>query len=123
LARFEVRRDLWQAGLVRPPQLLNGRYRMDSHLGSGGMSVVWKAHDQVLDRDVAVKLLAGRYATDPAARERVRAEAQAAARLWHPNVTSGSVRGPADEVRVVFEAGPVQSVVTATCRDGTPVFT
>ncbi|MEV1146898.1 serine/threonine-protein kinase, partial [Micromonospora sp. NPDC049799] len=70
---------------VQRDQLLAGRYRLDERLGRGGMSVVWRAHDEVLERDVAVKVL---VATDPAARWRIRAEAKAAARLSHPNVTN-----------------------------------
>jgi serine/threonine-protein kinase len=69
-------------------QVLDGRYRLTEHLGAGGMSVVWKAHDQLLNRSVAVKVLASLQATTPAARLRIRAEAQAAAQLWHPNVTN-----------------------------------
>ena len=69
-------------------QVLDGRYRLTEHLGAGGMSVVWKAHDQLLDRSVAVKVLAGLHASTPAARLRIRAEARAAAQLWHPNVTN-----------------------------------
>ena len=68
--------------------MLDGRYRLDARLGAGGMSVVWRGHDLVLDREVAVKVLAGTAAASPAARERVRSEAQAAARLWHPHVTN-----------------------------------
>ncbi|MCM0679118.1 serine/threonine protein kinase, partial [Micromonospora phytophila] len=49
------------------------------------MSVVWRAHDEVLERDVAVKVL---VATDPSARRRIQAEAKAAARMSHPNVTN-----------------------------------
>jgi serine/threonine-protein kinase len=78
----------WQAWSVRTEQVLDGRYRLDARLGAGGMSVVWRAHDLVLDREVAVKVLAGTAAASPAARERVRSEAQAAARLWHPHVTN-----------------------------------
>ncbi len=73
---------------MRTEQVLDGRYRLDARLGAGGMSVVWRAHDLVLDREVAVKVLAGTAAASPAARERVRSEAQAAARLWHPHVTN-----------------------------------
>jgi serine/threonine-protein kinase len=69
-------------------QVLDGRYRLTEQLGVGGMSVVWKAHDQLLNRSVAVKVLAGLQETTPAARQRIRAEAQAAAQLWHPNVTN-----------------------------------
>jgi serine/threonine-protein kinase len=50
------------------------------------MSVVWRAWDEVLDRHVAVKLLSPRFVADPAFRQRIRAEAQAAARLAHANI-------------------------------------
>ncbi len=66
-------------------QLLADRYRLIERLGAGGMSTVWRAHDEVLERDVAVKVLT---ATDPGARWRIRAEAKAAARLSHPNLTN-----------------------------------
>jgi serine/threonine-protein kinase len=72
---------------VRSQQVLDGRYRLDDRLGAGGMSVVWRAHDLVLQRQVAIKVLATRHAVSVAARQRIRAEARAAARLWHPNVT------------------------------------
>ncbi|MCO1596671.1 serine/threonine protein kinase [Micromonospora sp. RHAY321] len=66
-------------------QLLAGRYRLLERLGSGGMSAVHRAYDEVLERDVAVKVL---VASDASARQRIRAEAKAAARLSHPHVTS-----------------------------------
>ncbi|MGS2613120.1 protein kinase domain-containing protein [Micromonospora sp. LZ34] len=66
-------------------QLLAGRYRLGERLGEGGMSVVHRAHDEVLERDVAVKVLAG---SDAVARRRIQAEAKAAARISHPNVTN-----------------------------------
>ncbi|WP_245870805.1 serine/threonine-protein kinase [Asanoa hainanensis] len=72
---------------MRTEQVLDGRYRLDDRLGAGGMSVVWRAHDLVLQRPVAVKVLATRHAVSDAARQRIRAEARAAARLWHPHVT------------------------------------
>ncbi|WP_433603969.1 serine/threonine-protein kinase [Dactylosporangium sp. CA-139114] len=68
------------------PRVIAGRYRLDDILGVGGVSTVWRARDEVLARDVAVKLLSGRYASDPAFRLRSRVEAQAAAALSHPNV-------------------------------------
>ena len=67
-------------------QVLGGRFALLDRLGSGGMSVVWRARDEVLGRTVAVKLLAGRYADDPDSRDRIRDEARAAAALSHPNV-------------------------------------
>jgi serine/threonine-protein kinase len=71
---------------VLPLQILGGRYRLDEVLGVGGMSVVWRATDDVLGRSVAVKILAGDYASDPVARAAVLSEAQAVARLSHPNI-------------------------------------
>jgi serine/threonine-protein kinase len=68
--------------------VLGDRYRLTERLGAGGMAVVWKAHDELLNRHVAVKVLNGPQAASPAARRRVQAEAQAAAQLWHPHVTS-----------------------------------
>jgi len=66
--------------------VLGDRYELVEPLGFGGMSVVWRAHDRVLDRFVAVKLLAGRLAREAEARDRIRTEARAAATLSHPNV-------------------------------------
>ena len=65
-------------------ELLSDRYELLECVGSGGMGMVHRAHDQQLDRDVAVKLptLMGSRTT----RERFRREARAAARLNHPNV-------------------------------------
>src|SRR5690349_16830431 len=67
-------------------QRLGGRYTLLNELGRGGMAVVWKAHDEVLNRSVAVKVLAGRHAGDAHSRARIQAEAQTAATLSHPNI-------------------------------------
>jgi serine/threonine-protein kinase len=69
-------------------QVLSGRYRLMERLGGGGMSVVWRAYDEVLDRYVAVKVLATGQTDRLWPRERIRREAQAAARLSHPHVTA-----------------------------------
>jgi serine/threonine-protein kinase len=71
---------------VDSADVLAGRYRLVERLGEGGMSVVWRAHDEVLDRHVAVKLLSPRLVADQDSRLRIRAEAQAVAKLAHPNV-------------------------------------
>ncbi len=63
-----------------------GRYRLESRLGFGGMSTVHLARDLRLERPVAVKLLAEHLADDPAFVSRFQREAQAAARLVHPNI-------------------------------------
>lgn len=57
-------------------------------LGSGGMAVVWRGYDEVLGRQVAVKVLAAEFATDADFRSRIRREAQAAARLSDPHITN-----------------------------------
>ncbi|GAC1520049.1 MAG: hypothetical protein NVS2B6_03180 [Thermoleophilaceae bacterium] len=68
------------------PTAIAGRYRLDSRLGAGGMSTVFLAQDAVLERPVAVKLLAEHLAEDEAFVARFRREALAAARLQHPNI-------------------------------------
>ncbi len=68
------------------PQEIAGRYRIDRRLGAGGMSTVFLAQDTVLERPVAVKLLAEHLADDAAFVERFQREALSAARLQHPNI-------------------------------------
>jgi serine/threonine-protein kinase len=63
-----------------------GRYRLDERLGAGGMSTVYRARDNVLERQVAVKILAEHLAEDDGFVARFRREALAAAKLIHPNV-------------------------------------
>jgi serine/threonine protein kinase len=63
-----------------------GRYRLEERLGAGGMSTVYRALDSVLERQVAVKLLAEHLSEDDAFVARFRREALAAAKLVHPNV-------------------------------------
>ncbi len=65
---------------------MGGRYRLIEQIATGGMSVVWRGHDEILGRSVAVKVLAEGYVSDGAFRERMRREARAAARLGHPHV-------------------------------------
>ena len=68
------------------PTEVAGRYRIDRRLGAGGMSTVFLATDSVLERPVAIKLLAEHLAEDEDFVARFRREALAAARLQHPNV-------------------------------------
>ncbi|MGC5333846.1 serine/threonine-protein kinase [Micromonospora sp. DT62] len=65
---------------------LDGRYRLEQRIGIGGMSEVWRAHDAVLDRPVAVKVMSPGQEGQDTSVERIRAEARSAARLVHPNV-------------------------------------
>lgn len=67
------------------PSLLGGRYALGRQLGRGGMAIVYEAHDELLDRAVAVKLLRADGPMDDTARQRFAAEARAAASLTHPH--------------------------------------
>ena len=69
-----------------PSELLADRYRLIEPIGSGGSSEVWRAHDERLDRDVAVKLLHRHLLPDAASRARFVAEARAAGALAHPAI-------------------------------------
>ncbi|MFB7666822.1 protein kinase [Kitasatospora sp. NPDC056138] len=67
---------------------LNGRYVLEEILGVGGMATVWRGHDRVLGRAVAVKVLNGGLADDPRFAERFGREAQHAAMLVHPRIVT-----------------------------------
>jgi eukaryotic-like serine/threonine-protein kinase len=67
---------------------LSGRYRLEAKLGSGGMSTVYLARDETLDRPVAVKVMHREMSEQADQLERFRQEARAVAKLSHPNVVS-----------------------------------
>ena len=69
-------------------EVLGKRYKILSKLGSGGMAEVYKAHCQILNRTVAIKVLRPQFASNEEFVERFRREAQAAAGLSHPNIVS-----------------------------------
>ena len=71
-----------------PQTILDNRYTRGELLGSGGMAEVYLAHDEVLDRDVALKVLTERHAENEEFVERFRREARSAAFLNHPNIVS-----------------------------------
>ncbi len=75
--------------------LINERYRLDSELGRGGMGTIYRAHDTLLDRDVAVKVLSD-VTLSVESRARLLREAQAAAQLNHPNIVSVYDAGEAE---------------------------
>src|SRR5918997_658272 len=68
--------------------VLSARYRLESKLGSGGMSTVYLARDETLERHVAVKVLHGEISDQPDQIERFRREARTVAQLSHPNVVA-----------------------------------
>ncbi len=76
---------------------LAGRYQLRRLIGQGGMADVELALDTQLDREVAVKILHGRYADDPSFIARFRREAQAAANLNHPNIVAVYDAGEDDD--------------------------
>src|SRR5688500_16642006 len=83
---------------------LSGRYRLDAQVGAGGMSTVYRAFDQVLERRVAVKLMHREIAQDSDQLERFRREARAVAQLSHPHIV-GVIDAGEDDARpyIVFE--------------------
>ncbi len=69
-------------------KILGNRYEIIEKIGNGGMATVYKAVDNVLKRNVAVKILREEFTTDEEFIKRFEAEAQSAARLIHPNIVS-----------------------------------
>src|SRR6476659_10570731 len=102
---------------VSPERIsLPDRYRVVRHLANGGMASVWEAHDELLDRDVAVKLLATHLGEDERARRRFQREARAAAGLSsHPNVVTiydvGEHQGRTFMVMELMRGGTVADVM------------
>src|SRR5215210_7091543 len=83
---------------------LNGRYRLDAQIGSGGMSTVYRAFDTTLERQVAVKLMHREIASDSDQLERFRREARAVAQLSHPHIVGVIDAGEEDgRPYIVFE--------------------
>ena len=78
-------------------KIVDGRYVLGESLGSGGMGEVYLAHDGVLERDVALKVLRSQYAGDEEFAERFRREARSAASLSHPNIVQVYDRGEAED--------------------------
>jgi len=81
------------------PELLGGRYRLDSIVGHGGMATVFAAYDAVLERTVAIKLLQRGRDASGVVHERFRREALAEAKIVHPNVVAVHDVGVNDEGR------------------------
>ena len=83
---------------------LNGRYRLEARIAAGGMSTVYRALDETLERQVAVKLMNREVASDSDQLERFRREARAVAQLSHPHVV-GVIDAGEDDSRpyIVFE--------------------
>lgn len=99
--------------------ILNDRYQLLERLGTGGMAVVYRAHDRRLDRYVAVKILRENYSPDPAFQERFRQEARAAANLSHPNIVTVHDFGyDNDRLYIVMEYVPGTDLKSYLKRKG-----
>jgi serine/threonine protein kinase len=99
--------------------LLNNRYRLLELVGSGGMAVVYRGEDTLLQRRVAVKVLREGFASDPAFLTRFQREARAAANLDHPNiVTVYDVGQDGDRHYIVMEYVDGQDLKTLIRQKG-----
>lgn len=86
---------------VREGSVVDQRYRVLRRLGSGGMADVWLAEDTHLQRNVALKVLHGRFLQDPQFVARFQREAESAAGLQHPNIVGVYDRGQDDGVNYI----------------------
>src|SRR5579864_1788957 len=83
--------------------ILNNRYRLDATIGEGGMAIVYRGYDLLLRRQVAVKVLRPQYAADEAFVQRFYQEAQAAAKLSHPNIVNTYDVGEVDDSHYIVQ--------------------
>jgi eukaryotic-like serine/threonine-protein kinase len=85
-------------------ELMAERYELEELVGTGGMSSVYRAHDRLLERDVALKVLHAQFVADTDYVERFRREARSVAQLSHPNIVTVIDRGEQDGRQfIVFE--------------------
>jgi serine/threonine-protein kinase len=105
--------------------VLSGRYEVEELLGTGGMSSVFRAHDRLLERKVALKVLHQHFTGDEEYVERFRREARAVASLSHPNIASVIDRGEHEGRQfIVFEYVDGGSLKQLMARQGeVPVST
>ncbi|ETK34843.1 serine/threonine-protein kinase, partial [Microbispora sp. ATCC PTA-5024] len=102
--------------MTSPHQVLGGRYRLTSPIAAGGMGEVWRAADELLGRDVAVKLLGRHVAADPAFRDRFRSEARITAALTDPGIAQVFDYGESDDlaylVMELVTGEPLSAILT-----------
>ena len=98
---------------------LGDRYRLEERIATGGMGEVWRARDELLDREVAVKLLKREYADDAGFVERFRAEARHTAGLAHPSIAGVYDYGEgAGTSYLVMELVPGEPLSAVISREG-----
>jgi eukaryotic-like serine/threonine-protein kinase len=105
--------------------MIAGRFELEEVVGSGGMASVYRAHDRLLERPVAVKVLHDHYVHDEEAVERFQREARSAAQLAHPNIVTVIDRGEDDgRPYIVFEYVEGENLKQLVAREGAlPVAT
>ena len=107
---------------LRPGVLVDQRYRLERLAGAGGMATVWRAHDERLDRTVAIKVISDALATDPAAVARFEREARTHARIQHPHlvqVYDYSISPPQPYLVMEFVEG--ETLSDRLAREGLPL--
>jgi serine/threonine protein kinase len=98
---------------------LDNRYTILERVGGGGMADVYRAHDKLLDRSVAVKVLRAQFTDDEEFVTRFRREAQAAARLSHPNIVNiYDVGRDGDSYYIVMEYISGETLKDRIVREG-----
>ena len=100
-------------------ELIAERYELEELVGTGGMSSVYRAHDRLLERDVALKVLHEQFTADTDYVERFRREARSVAQLSHPNIVTVIDRGEQDGRQfIVFEYVAGENLKTVVEREG-----
>jgi eukaryotic-like serine/threonine-protein kinase len=100
-------------------ELIADRYELEELVGAGGMSSVYRAHDKLLERDVALKVMHDQYTADGDYVERFRREARAVAQLSHPNIVTVIDRGEQDGRQfIVFEYIDGENLKSLVEREG-----
>ena len=84
-------------GQINPGLIVAGRYRLLRKLGQGGMGTVWSARNELIDREVAIKMMRPEAAANPVSLQRFFTEAKASGRLRHPNITEIFDLGQAED--------------------------
>jgi eukaryotic-like serine/threonine-protein kinase len=100
-------------------ETIAGRYGLEEVVGHGGMSTVYKAHDSLLERNVALKVLHQQYNEDEDFVERFKREARSVAQLQHPNIVTVIDRGQEDGRQyIVFEYIDGENLKELVVRQG-----
>src|SRR5687768_12663409 len=103
---------------------LGHQYQVESEIGRGGMSVVYRARDPRLNRVIAIKVLPPELAYDPAIRTRFTREAQTSAQLAHPHIVPiydvGDRDGIAYFVMAIITGGSLAEILATEPRQSIP---